>query len=186
VRLKDHNLKIAKSILNYLAEHQGDWTGLWHLEFVGREEDFHGNMKIGRVYDVAEAMPIEWTPRRRLAMMRVIYRNGLVGGCDCGCRGDFEITDRGLKFIGLERTAPYTGYGEVPPYLQEEEPQNTPVDEIVTNDLVGLPAPEDLARLVEVVEKMHADFNPRYVYVPGDMTDEELKNIFDDLKRNDD
>lgn len=110
MRLKENNLKVAKSVLSYLSKLQGQWTSLWDLAFVGKEEELHMGRKMGRVHDVAEAMPKEWTRRRRLAMMRVILRNGLVGGCDCGCRGDFEITDKGLKFMNLKRTEEYSSY----------------------------------------------------------------------------
>ena len=37
----------------------------------------------------------------------------LVTGCDCGCRGDYEITDKGLEIIGAKRTTsriPWFGY----------------------------------------------------------------------------
>jgi hypothetical protein len=98
MKLKQHNLEIAKSVLDYLYERQGEWTCLWNLYFNGREDD------------VAEAMPKNWSRRRRLALMRVLYRNELVGGCDCGCRGDFEITDKGLDYISKKRTKTYTGY----------------------------------------------------------------------------
>lgn len=101
MRLKEKHLKVAMNVLRYLSFLQGQWTGLWDLYFVNRKDE--------RTYDVAEAM-LDYTPRKRLAMMRVLYRNGLVGGCDCGCRGDFEITDKGLEFIGAKRIKEYTGY----------------------------------------------------------------------------
>jgi len=30
-----------------------------------------------------------------LAKMRQLMRKGLVSGCGCGCRGDFELTEKG-------------------------------------------------------------------------------------------
>jgi predicted transcriptional regulator len=51
------------------------------------------------------------TPEKVMhAKMRALYRRGLVGGCDCGCRGDWEITDKGLELIGQQRIKPYSGY----------------------------------------------------------------------------
>ncbi len=92
-----------KAVLEYLAEHQGRWNSLWYGYFKGKED--HKDTT-----DVYYAMP-EGTPHKvALAKMRALYKRGFVGGCDCGCRGDFEITDKGLAFIGKERTEPYTGY----------------------------------------------------------------------------
>ncbi len=48
---------------------------------------------------VADAMP-EGTPRKlQLAKMRQLLKRGLVGGCGCGCRGDWEISQEGLEFL---------------------------------------------------------------------------------------
>ena len=33
------------------------------------------------------------------AKMRRLIKRGLVRGCGCGCRGDFEITPKGIEFI---------------------------------------------------------------------------------------
>jgi len=49
-------------------------------------------------------------PKLLLAKMRQLYNREFVGGCACGCRGDWEITDKGLAFIGQQRTVPYHGY----------------------------------------------------------------------------
>lgn len=34
-----------------------------------------------------------------LAKMAMLIRRGLVDGCTCGCRGDFEITDKGRQAL---------------------------------------------------------------------------------------
>lgn len=47
-------------------------------------------------FDVMNAMPEGTPPRLALAKMRMMIRRGVVGGCPCGCRGDFTITDEGL------------------------------------------------------------------------------------------
>ncbi len=60
--------------------------------------------------DVYYAMPKDTPPKVALAKMKALHKRGFVGGCTCGCRGDFEITDKGLEFIGKERTKPYSGY----------------------------------------------------------------------------
>ena len=88
----------TEDVLRFLAEHQGRWS-TWFGEGDGMP-------------NVCRAMP-EGTPSKvALAKMRQLHRAGLVGGCPCGCRGDFEITDRGLARIGQQRTKPYTGYGQ--------------------------------------------------------------------------
>lgn len=50
---------------------------------------------------VAHAMP-EGTPEKLvLAKMRQMIRRGVVDGCPCGCRGDFEITAKGRKELSV-------------------------------------------------------------------------------------
>lgn len=34
-----------------------------------------------------------------LAKVRQLMKRGFVAGCDCGCRGDFEVTDAGRTFL---------------------------------------------------------------------------------------
>lgn len=49
---------------------------------------------------VMRAMP-EGTPEKVvLAKMRRLIERELVDGCPCGCRGDFELTDKGREMIG--------------------------------------------------------------------------------------
>ncbi len=55
---------------------------------------------------VHDAMPPGTPEKVQLAKMRQLHRRGLVSGCACGCRGDWEITDTGLAFVGMERTRP--------------------------------------------------------------------------------
>lgn len=88
-------------VLNYLYDRQGKWTQLWNGYF--KEKD-------PSVDDVYYAMP-EGTPAKvALAKMRSLHKRGYVGGCPCGCRGDFEITDEGLEFLGKPRLKKYSGY----------------------------------------------------------------------------
>lgn len=84
-----------EDVLRFLAQHQGKWS-TWGAG--------HG------MPTVADAMPAGTPPKLQLAKMRQIMRRGFSGGCDCGCRGDFEITDAGLAHIGVARTVPYNGY----------------------------------------------------------------------------
>jgi hypothetical protein len=103
-------------ILEYLAERQGKWTSYWEGYFEGKENDEHppgSGRLIGHVADVHYALP-PGTPRKlALSKLKSMAAKGLIGGCACGCRGDFEITDWGLAAIGRTRTKLYTGYGEL-------------------------------------------------------------------------
>lgn len=90
-------------VLHYLADKQGTWTCLW-------ERYFEENPKYVNQTDVSYAFPKDYPVILQRTIMRRLYRKGLVGGCDCGCRGDFEITDKGLELIGLKRYTKYTGY----------------------------------------------------------------------------
>ncbi len=36
---------------------------------------------------------------RARALMKVLDRIGFAGGCHCGCRGDYEITDQGREWL---------------------------------------------------------------------------------------
>lgn len=47
-------------------------------------------------WNVKDAMPTGTIPKLVLAKMRMMIRRGVVDGCDCGCRGDFVITEKGL------------------------------------------------------------------------------------------
>lgn len=83
-------------ILRELAKHQGTWS-TW-----GEKEYSMPNIQVRTYPDVPCKV--------FLAKMKSIIKRGLSGGCDCGCRGDYEITDKGLELIGEKRTKPYSGY----------------------------------------------------------------------------
>lgn len=51
---------------------------------------------------VAVAMPPETPFRLQRAKMIRLMRRGLVVGCGCGCRGDYEITDEGEALVTPE------------------------------------------------------------------------------------
>lgn len=78
-----------RAILEFLALHQGEWS-TW------------GNGH--SMPTVRDAMPLGVPEKLQLAKMRRLIKRDLVGGCVCGCRGDFEITDKGLAYIGQPRT----------------------------------------------------------------------------------
>lgn len=60
-----------------------------------RPDEFH-NWCFGNDTDVSRAMPVGTPSKVVHAKMRRLIARGLVDGCDCGCRGDFVITENGL------------------------------------------------------------------------------------------
>jgi hypothetical protein len=68
-----------RPVLEFLATltRPGTWCG--------SEDDMPENT-------VLRAMPPNTPPKVALAKMRALIRRGLVAGCRCGCRGDFELT----------------------------------------------------------------------------------------------
>jgi len=87
--------KVTKEeVLHYLAKNQGKWNMFFEIE---HELGIEPRSGCG--------------PNKRHAVtLRKLYKSGMIGGCICGCRGDFDITDKGLEFIGIERYAEYHGY----------------------------------------------------------------------------
>jgi hypothetical protein len=69
------------------------------LELLARTPDKWHNWYFGNERDVRQAMPPETPEKLVLAKMRMLIRRGLVDGCDCGCRGDFVITPKGLATV---------------------------------------------------------------------------------------
>lgn len=79
-----------KVILEFLATQQGQWSShCWG--------------------PLAEFLK-QWPDKLAFSKLKTLHRRGLVGGCPCGCRGDWEITDKGLELVGQVRTSPYSGY----------------------------------------------------------------------------
>jgi hypothetical protein len=70
-------------IIRFLAKRPGEW----HNWFFGDDKD------------VRQAMPPNLPEKLVLGKMRMLMRRGLVTGCGCGCRGDFEITAKGIQWL---------------------------------------------------------------------------------------
>ena len=76
-----------KPIMEFLLRHKGQWCN-WYFE----DER-----------DVRIAMPKNLASEKLiLAKMRQLIKRGLVYGCTCGCRGDFEITQKGEEWLSLQ------------------------------------------------------------------------------------
>ena len=78
-------------VLAFLLANAGRWCTY-------AEEYFDQN---GKPYlpSVAHAMPAGTPEKVQLAKMRQLMKRGLVTGCGCGCRGDFEITEAGRAYL---------------------------------------------------------------------------------------
>lgn len=87
-----------KPILELLAKHQDHWCTWW--DYFGENDEL----------SVTTVMPKDTPIKLQLAKMKNLRERGLIGGCTCGCRGDFAITDKGLELIDAKRTHPYNGY----------------------------------------------------------------------------
>lgn len=82
----------------------GDYQPIWATQFGPDGDNWDGYANSVRL-----AMPPGVPDRLVLAKMEGLIRRGLVQGCTCGCRGDFEITDAGrlaIQKLGGE------GYGQ--------------------------------------------------------------------------
>ncbi len=71
-------------ILQFLKKHKGQWA-TWF-------QTMEGGMP-----SVREAIPDDIPGKLVVAKMRQLIKNGLVKGCGCGCRGDYEITEKGER-----------------------------------------------------------------------------------------
>lgn len=72
-----------KDILKFLVNLNGRWA-TW---FDGYD------------HSVINCMPKGTTEKLALAKMSKLIKRGLVNGCNCGCRGDFVITEKGKEFL---------------------------------------------------------------------------------------
>jgi len=73
------------------------------LEFIrvnGTSTHFYANGK-GSMPCVLDAMPVGVVEKLAAAKMSQMIKRGTVSGCCCGCRGDYEITEKGLERLNL-------------------------------------------------------------------------------------
>lgn len=99
----------VKKILNVLYYFQGD--SIFHsgydfwLDFKAKNNKDGVNTLKFTLFD--HVYPY-W--RIKAIMYKMVEKDGYAGGCGCGCRGDFCITDKGLELIGKKRVLEYGGY----------------------------------------------------------------------------
>lgn len=79
-----------RQVLEFLRTMRGGYCGAgWHD--LQPREDFSPT--------VVDAMPPEIPRRLVLAKMKGLVARGLVDGCTCGCRGDFNLTEKGAAAL---------------------------------------------------------------------------------------
>ena len=71
------------------------------LEFVKKHGGIGCNWNWPGERCVRNAMPDGWNLPDRLVIikMRNLILKGYLDGCGCGCRGDYEITDKGEELL---------------------------------------------------------------------------------------
>jgi len=82
-----HPHTTAGEILMFLAKQDGTWS-TWGPGFY--------------MPSVQGVLPIGTSEKLQFRYMRFLQYKGLVGGCDCGCRGDYAPTTKGLEFLANE------------------------------------------------------------------------------------
>lgn len=85
-----------RPILEFLLKHKGRRC------FWGGPSDSPGNS--GYEHNVERGFPCGIPGKLVRSKMRKLIERGLVSGCACGCRGDFEITEKGEKWLTSSET----------------------------------------------------------------------------------
>ena len=52
---------------------------------------------------IGQAMPIATPEEIIITKMSRLIDRGLVSGCSCGCRGDYEITTEGIEYLNKNK-----------------------------------------------------------------------------------
>ena len=77
------------------------------LERCDIDENFLSTLgEIGDPCNLLTHVPAGCPLKVAIAKMASLIRRGLATGCTCGCRGDFEITQAGIDYLGKLRTEP--------------------------------------------------------------------------------
>lgn len=82
--LPAHPKTLAEQVIIFLALQKGEWC-TWGPSFY--------------MPSVQSVMPVGTSEDAQLRYMQLLQRQGFVGGCDCGCRGDYSPTELGIELI---------------------------------------------------------------------------------------
>lgn len=69
------------------------------LQFLKDQNGRWATLHPGFEHSVCNALPEDLPPKLVHSVMRNLIKKGYVDGCDCGCRGDFVITEKGLNLL---------------------------------------------------------------------------------------
>jgi hypothetical protein len=83
-----------RPVLQFLVDRP--WSDIRNATWFATATEAHGDYGAN---SVLLAMPPNTPEKLALAKMRSLIRRGLVDGCPCGCRGDFEITAKGRSIL---------------------------------------------------------------------------------------
>jgi hypothetical protein len=83
-----------EAILRFLAVHGGIGCTVWRNHATG--EPYNERSAL-------HAMPSGTPEKLARAKMKRLVDRGLVDGCSCGCRGDWELTLKGSEFLTEEK-----------------------------------------------------------------------------------
>lgn len=72
--------------------------GTWYWTEPGEDPD-RPDYQYKPINSVQNAMPPGVPDKLRQAKMRRLMARGLVDGCPCGCRGDYQLTDEGRAWL---------------------------------------------------------------------------------------
>lgn len=72
---------------------------IWHINWAKEP----GIYRWALIWDLEEELP-EFPTKVIRAKCRALIRRGLIDGCDCGCRGDFELTAAGRAVLGVSES----------------------------------------------------------------------------------
>lgn len=67
---------------------------------------------------VQQVFPVGTTKKAQMRFMKRLINDDLVSGCGCGCRGDYEITTKGLDLLMEDCTI---GFGCVKEYRKSHQ-----------------------------------------------------------------
>jgi len=82
----------CRPILEFLAKQDADVMCGWH-------DLYPRDAYCPTVRDAIPTYQGLFPDKVVLAKMRSLIKRGLVSGCACGCRGDFQITAKGAKTL---------------------------------------------------------------------------------------
>jgi len=87
------------TILQYIARIE---NGEMKYIDCGVEERYYtGTLFEGFANSVCKGMPSgdDTPPKLALSKIKSLINRGLIDGCCCGCRGDFELTAKGREYL---------------------------------------------------------------------------------------